>query len=157
MFHTNDTQQTQKIKKTFQILHYSTLKPSWHSGAGIEEGEEVWRCTAKGTSAVGGGERAAISLTADMIGHAHAIHIFVSLQPEGLYVGDLQDTTFATVSASKKPLEAPLSFLNCLEFQCRWVTSSGQRVSIISHDQAERGPEDLVSLTLLSAIMRCHC
>ena len=154
MFHTNDTQQTNTKDKenifnlTLQYLKkYSSAVPAGIQGLALRR-ERRWRRTAEGTSAVGGGERAAVSLTADVIGHAHAIHIFVSLQPEGLYVGDLQDITFATVSGSKKPLKAPLSFLNCLEFQCRWVTSSGQRISIISHDQAERGPEDLVSLRL---------
>ena len=154
MFHTNDTQQTNTEDKenifnlTLQYLKkYSSVVPAGIQGLALRR-ERRWRSTAEGTSEVGGGERAAVSLTADVIGHARAIHIFVSLQPEGLYVGDLQDTTFATVAGSKKPLKAPLSFLNCLEFQCRWVASSGQRISIISHDQAERGPEDLVSLRL---------
>ena len=74
----------QKIKKTFLILQYSTLKStlvqynSWHPGAGIEwtgkkcywleEGEEVGDGRAEGLSTIGDGGQAAISLTPDIGG-----------------------------------------------------------------------------------------
>ena len=93
--------QTQKIKKTFLILQYSTLKStvvqynSWHTGAGIEwtgkkiywleEGEKDGR--AEGSSAVGDGGQAAVSLMPDING-TH-VRIFESSQLEGLYVGHL--------------------------------------------------------------------
>ena len=94
--------QTQKIK-TFLNLQYSTLKStvvqynSWHTGAGIEwagkksywleEGEEVEDGRAEGSSAIGDGGQAAISLTHDADG-TH-VHIFEISQIEGSYVGDL--------------------------------------------------------------------
>ena len=74
--------QMQKIKKTFLILQYSTLKSTvvqcngWHTWASIEwtgkksywleEGEEVGDGRAEGSSAVGDGGQAAISLTPDV-------------------------------------------------------------------------------------------
>ena len=72
------------MKKTFLILQYSTLKGtvvqynSWHRVAGIEwtgkksywleEGEEVGDGRAEGSSAIGDGGQAAISLMADTVG-----------------------------------------------------------------------------------------
>ena len=89
--------QTQKIKKTFLILQYSTLKSTvvqyncWHTGAGIawtskkSYWEEVWYDRVEGSLAVGDGVQTAISLTSDVDG-TH-VHIFES-SPD-LYVGDL--------------------------------------------------------------------
>ena len=95
--------QTQKIKKTCLILQYNALKStvvqynSWHIRAGIEwtgkksywlqEGVEVGDGRAAGSSAIGDGGQAAISLTPDVDG-MH-VHIFESSQLEGSYVGDL--------------------------------------------------------------------
>ena len=149
---------TQKIKKTFlsQYLNKcSSTVPAGIQGLALRR-ERRWRYRAEGMSSRRW--RASCNFTCTWRDQTRACRSHLcKFTAWSLYVGDLQDTTFATVSLSKKPLEAPLSFLNCLEFQCIWVTSSGQRVSIISHDQAERGTEDLVILRLLSAIMWCHC
>ena len=78
------------------ILKLSTLKSTvvqynWHTGActewtgkksyWLEEGEEVGDCRAEGSSAIGDGGQAAISLTPD-VGEMH-ICIFESSQLEG--------------------------------------------------------------------------
>ena len=72
--------QTQKIKKTFLIVQYSTVKSavvqynSWHTGAGIEwTGKKSYWLEegdgrAEGRSAIGDGGQAAISLTPDFDG-----------------------------------------------------------------------------------------
>ena len=70
---------------------------SWHTEAGIEwtgktsywleEGEEVGDGSAEGSSAIGDGGQAAVSLTPDVDG-TH-VCIFESSQLEGSYVGDL--------------------------------------------------------------------
>ena len=81
--------QTQKVKKTFLISRYSTLKStigqqnSRHTGAGIEwpgkksywpgEGEEVGCGGAEGSSTTGDGGQAASSLTPHVDGHVKAL------------------------------------------------------------------------------------
>ena len=88
--------------ETVLILQYSILKStvikynSWHTGAGIawigknsywlEEWEEAGDGGAKGSSVVGRGGHAAVSLMPDVDGMY--ICIFESLQLEGLYIGD---------------------------------------------------------------------
>ena len=92
-------QTSTKINKSFLILQYSTLKntivqyKSWHTEAGIKWiGKksywlEVGDGRAEGSSAIGDGGQAAISVTPD-IDRTH-VHIFESLQLEGSYVRDL--------------------------------------------------------------------
>ena len=85
------------MKKTFLIWQYSTLKStvvqynSWHTGAGfertgkksycLEDREEVGDGGAEGSSAIGDGGQAAISLKPDTDGIW--IHSFENSQLEG--------------------------------------------------------------------------
>ena len=106
--------------ETVLILQYSILKStvikynSWHTGAGIawigknsywlEEWEEAGDGGAKGSSVVGSGGHAAVSLMPEVYGTSSGsmlnqvhIHIFGSSHLEGSYVGDYCIGTVAPV------------------------------------------------------------